>query len=748
MGSGGSTVETKDVVKDHHEMFDAFTRQDWKEVARHIDSQVNAEALATLGEQNFQNCVRLSIGAIAHTHESPKDVEEAAEILRRGVFLAKWPFTKVAYLVTDHPKQTEVLCAALAPPGTDTCAAVDRLVDGIDGSAKILRPVVLHFAKRCLDEKLDDKARRLLECAKEVLDGTPAEELKSLQADASEVKLGPVEDHHAMWNAYVSKDWKEVARHIDSQVSAEALAALGEQNFANCVRMSLAAISNTIDSPQDVEEALVVLRRGLSISGWPRGRAGGLLVEFRQSGRVLEALYLPPGTSTSEAVDGLSESEFDGESGALVLALTRRCMAEGLDTKALGLLDKYLKLHKPANPYDSGDLLALWYALRWRQQKREPSYKGKVAVVIFNKAHVSILKDSGLCDLGVTCWDEKTFRSETVPEVQRDWKIFSDAMSFLTDGALALDTVLVEDCAETMPPAAEPTWDAKYKRCSAGGDWCHQDVMMKLEEWEERYKCRDGSDVVAFHILWPAGKDPEKKVDVVSGGMLADTTSASAYKNRPVFIDEGYVWSHHHRVFWMFHEIHHKYEEFFKDQLDFAQLIKKTDHPMFQRDLWIEEFKGENEKFPGPHWKGDTEFNWYVQAITLRLTKVTEPFSFQDAWKSWWGGRKKEKEGFYFDFAAQHNQMYQAYVAQDWGKVIRFIDQLKPMALERLGDHNFRNAVRFACDALVQNGEELAGPVLDAFRKGMAALQYDGARGAELVNGAAYADELLRLYCA
>lgn len=26
MGSGGSTVETKDVVKDHHEMFDAFTR--------------------------------------------------------------------------------------------------------------------------------------------------------------------------------------------------------------------------------------------------------------------------------------------------------------------------------------------------------------------------------------------------------------------------------------------------------------------------------------------------------------------------------------------------------------------------------------------------------------------------------------------------------------------------------------------------------------------------------------------------
>ena len=44
-----------------------------------------------------------------------------------------------------------------------------------------------------------------------------------------------------------------------------------------------------------------------------------------------------------------------------------------------------------------------------------------------------------------------------------------------------------EDCAETMPPAAEPTWDAKYKRCSAGGDWCHQDVMMKLEEWEDEH---------------------------------------------------------------------------------------------------------------------------------------------------------------------------------------------------------------------------------------------------------------------
>ena len=25
-------------------------------------------------------------------------------------------------------------------------------------------------------------------------------------------------------------------------------------------------------------------------------------------------------------------------------------------------------------------------------------------------------------------------------------------------------------------------------------------------------------------------------------------------------MDEGVLWTHHHRVFWMFHESHHKYE--------------------------------------------------------------------------------------------------------------------------------------------------------------------------------------------
>ena len=52
------------------------------------------------------------------------------------------------------------------------------------------------------------------------------------------------------------------------------------------------------------------------------------------------------------------------------------------------------------------------------------------------------------------------------------------------------------------------------------------------------------------------------------------------------------MWARHHRVFWLFHETHHLYEAEFQDRFDFAELIKKTDHPMFQYDNWMEEFKG------------------------------------------------------------------------------------------------------------------------------------------------------------
>ena len=121
--------------------------------------------------------------------------------------------------------------------------------------------------------------------------------------------------------------------------------------------------------------------------------------------------------------------------------------------------------------------------------------------------------------------------------------------------------------------------------------------------------------------------------------------------------DEGLLWTRHHRVFWLFHETHHLYEGHFQDRFDFAKLIKKTDHPMFQLENWMEEFRGGNDFFPGGHWLGDTEVDWYVQSITRRLAPMTD-LTLGEHWRSWWGGREAEEDGAYHDFVTEHQAMW------------------------------------------------------------------------------------------
>ena len=95
-------------VKEHHKFWEAYKDAQWKEAYKYMASQTTAGAFAALGERNYENCVRFAVGAIGHTQESPKDIEEAAAVLCRSVEVAKWPATKAASFLMDHPKRTEV----------------------------------------------------------------------------------------------------------------------------------------------------------------------------------------------------------------------------------------------------------------------------------------------------------------------------------------------------------------------------------------------------------------------------------------------------------------------------------------------------------------------------------------------------------------------------------------------------------------------------------------------------------------
>ena len=166
----------------------------------------------------------------------------------------------------------------------------------------------------------------------------------------------------------------------------------------------------------------------------------------------------------------------------------------GLEEKALGLLEKYLKLHKAPDAYDAGDLLALWYALQWRKSGKKPNVVGKVALVLLKSSHMKVVVDDEGTELdaGVTSWDKDILKTVTVPDVMRDWRLFSDAMCFLNDStgstfSVGFEPILVEDCWEVLTKAQNPLWDSKYKRCISHTDFGTPEFMSAVQKWEEGY---------------------------------------------------------------------------------------------------------------------------------------------------------------------------------------------------------------------------------------------------------------------
>ncbi|CAJ1371349.1 unnamed protein product [Effrenium voratum] len=556
-----------------------------------------------------------------------------------------------------------------------------------------------------------------------------------------------IEEHHVMWDAFTNGDMEEVYKHAASQSSAGALAALGPANFQNCLRMSVAGIGKTQPHPKNVEEAVAVLCRGVALAQWPMAKVGMFTTDHPRQWEVLRGCLRAMQSASEEltaekAAEKLLESLDDGEESrhfaALVLLVARDCVAGDLQDKALELVGKYLKLHKPTDPYQAGDLLALWYALQWRQKKEEPKWVGKMAVMPFKESHVKIFVDDSKTpmDLGVSSWDEADLKEGTLPEILRDWKVYGDAMAWLTKGEIGIEAMVVLDCWDFKQEHFRPMWDSKYKRCiSQPTNLDTKELREKMMKWEEAYRGDKDSDVVGFHILGPASKHPEGKVDVCVGGIRTDTIRNPFFKGRPCYLDEGLDWAHHNRVFWCFHETHHKYERFYQDHLDFAQLIKKTDHPMFVQENWMEEFLGGNKEFfPNEDWKGKNEFDWYVQTITKRLADAKEPLTLVDGWKLWWGGNAPDVEGKHFDFESEHHKLWDAGASKDWEKVLELTDsQLRPMCARKLGKSNYKTVVILAVRALAHTDKPVQ-TIVQTLKKGMKVLGWPSERAKELVS--------------
>lgn len=567
-----------------------------------------------------------------------------------------------------------------------------------------------------------------------------------------------VTEHHKFWDDYSKHNWADAYEHIASQTSEGALAALGEANFQNCVRISVKAVGHTQESPKDVDQAVAVLCRACSVAKWSLGRVVGC-IDHPKKKEVVEAFIKVAAPDFAAAEPGAQADQImemiDDQAeayGFMVLTVVRACLAAGnQEEKALAVLEKYLKLHRPPDPYDGGDLLALWYALQWRKSGRTPKVVRKAALVLFKNHEMKIVVDDDgtEMDVGVSSWDEEVLKNETVPEIMRDWRLFSDAMCFLTDGAIGFEPIVVEGCWDVIPKAFNPIWDSKYKRCISHSNFSEKEFLKALQTWEEGYKEANGgeSDIILFHLLFPALKPKEAKVDICVGGICTSLWH-SAFKGRPAYQDEGLQWSHHHRVFWMFHETHHLYEGQFTKRFDFAELIKKTDHPMFNLDNWMEEFKGGNEFFPGEHWHGKSEFDWYVQCITKRLNTLADP-PIQDYWTNWWGGKEVDAAGGYFDFVAEFHALWEAGSNENWEKVCELVEsQLRPMCHKKLGEGNYRIVVTFAVRGLTLTGQALDGPVLSALKRGMDVLEYPEERAEELIANIPgdKKEELLRLY--
>lgn len=98
-------------------------------------------------------------------------------------------------------------------------------------------------------------------------------------------------------------------------------------------------------------------------------------------------------------------------------------------------------------------------------------------------------------DGGVSHWeDEQELREQTVPEIMRDWRLWSDAMCFLTDGAIAFEPILVDACWDFMPKAHKPFWDSKYVRCISQSNFHEKDFVDIMRAWEEKYMAEKGGE--------------------------------------------------------------------------------------------------------------------------------------------------------------------------------------------------------------------------------------------------------------
>lgn len=57
---------------------------------------------------------------------------------------------------------------------------------------------------------------------------------------------------------------------------------------------------------------------------------------------------------------------------------------------------RYLPKNKPPEPYDAGDLLALWYALRWRDSGRKATKVGKATRGVWHPSSMDFMTFSAL----------------------------------------------------------------------------------------------------------------------------------------------------------------------------------------------------------------------------------------------------------------------------------------------------------------------------------------------------------------
>jgi len=129
--------EREEYINEHHKYWEAyFKKHDYTEAYESAASQTSKGALAALGDQNFQNCLRIALGSIGKTQESPKDVDQAVAMLCRALEVSSWKPVRAAKFLMDHPKKNEVLEAFLKVAlSSDTGSQAEMLLEALDAAA-------------------------------------------------------------------------------------------------------------------------------------------------------------------------------------------------------------------------------------------------------------------------------------------------------------------------------------------------------------------------------------------------------------------------------------------------------------------------------------------------------------------------------------------------------------------------------------------------------------------------------------